>query len=69
MSVSEFRSFKKVVTDYKQLNPHYSDQQIVIQLRLQCDADLKRAIDTNYTNWNDFTVEQAITTFCVLQAI
>ena len=31
-----------------------------MQIRMNTDADLKRAIDTNFPEWNNFTVAQAI---------
>ena len=47
--------------DYKQLTK-YTDQQIVMQIRLNTDTDLKRAIDTNFPAWNNLTVKEAVTT-------
>ena len=32
-----------------------------MQIRMNTDADMKRAIDTNLPEWNNFTVAQAIT--------
>ena len=60
MSIAEFRTYRKDCLDYKKLTK-YSDEQIVMQLRLSMDVDLKRAIDTNYgETWNSFSVEHAV---------
>ena len=60
MSVAEFRTFRKDCMDYKILT-HYTNQQVVLQMRLNMDSDLKRAVDTNYRDtWDNFTVEEAI---------
>ena len=59
MSLSEFRSFKKDVQDYNTLSG-YSEAQVVTQLRLHCDAELKRAIDTNISNWNTLSINEAV---------
>ena len=45
MSPADFRSYKKDVEAYKALT-NLSDHQIILQLRLNMDADLKRIIDT-----------------------
>ena len=59
MSLSEFQTFRKDCEDYKALTS-YSDPQIVMQIRLNTDVDLKRAIDTNYPLWNTYTVSEAV---------
>ena len=60
MSLADFRSFSTDCETYHQLTG-LSDQQVVLQLRLHMDADLKRAIDTNYPEWSRKTVvDQAI---------
>ena len=60
MSLAEFRTYRKDCLDYKKLTK-YNDEQIVIQIRLSMDVDLKRAIDTNYGDkWNTFSVEHAV---------
>ncbi len=61
MSLAEFRTFAKDCTDYKTLT-RLTDHQIVLQMRLSMDNDLKLAIDTNYPNYNTLTVEDAIKT-------
>lgn len=62
MSLTEYRTYSRDCTDYKSLMTGYTDRQIVLQLRLNMDNDLKQAIDTNYPEWNSFTVEEAIKT-------
>ena len=60
MSLAEFRTYRKDCLDYKKLTK-YSDEQIVIQMRLSMDTDLKRAIDTNYgESWNNSSVHDAV---------
>ena len=46
MTPAEFRSYKQDCIDYKKLT-RYTEQEVVMQLRLNMDADLKRAIDTD----------------------
>ena len=60
MSLAEFRTYSKDCRDYQFLT-QYSDQQVVLQMRLNMDVDLKRAIDTNYSDeWDSKTVDDAI---------
>ena len=60
MNANDFRTFSKDCRDYKKLT-NYSDAQIVLQIRMNMDADLKRAIDINYKDdWDSYTVEDAI---------
>ena len=60
MNPNEFRTYRKDCVDYKKLT-HYTDEQVVLQLRLHMDNELKRALDTNFiTSWDTFTVNQAI---------
>ena len=47
MSRSDFRTYKKDVETYKSLS-NLNESQIVLQLRLEMDIDLKRVIDANY---------------------
>ena len=62
MNPNEFRTFSKDCRDYKKLT-QYSDQQIVLQIRLNMDAELKRAIDVNIKeDWDSYDVETAIKT-------
>ena len=61
MSQSEFRTYATDCRSYFQLTG-LTDAQVVLQLRLNMDSDLKRAIDTNYPEWNTQTVEEAINT-------
>ena len=52
MNLSEYRTYCKDCRDYKTLT-NYTDNQVVLQMRLNMDNDLKRAIDTNYsTSWD-----------------
>ena len=60
MTLQEYRTFKKDCTDYKKLT-NYSDEQVVLQMRLDMDGDLKRAIDTNYGNdWDSLLLNEAL---------
>ena len=59
MSQGDFRTYKKDVETYKILTK-YSDAQIVLQLRLSMDADLKRIIDTNYPQWETMELTDAL---------
>ena len=59
MNPLEFRVFSKDVNDYKHLT-ELTDEQVVIQIRLNMDNSLKRVIDTNYPNWNQLSVTDAI---------
>ena len=59
MSLAEFRTYSNDCHAYRTLTK-YEDAQIVLQLRLNMDAELKRAIDTNYMDWNSRTVEEAV---------
>ena len=61
MSLAEFRTFSTDCRSYLKLT-NLTDAQVVMQLRLHMDGDLKRAIDTNHLDWDRKTVEQAITT-------
>ena len=57
MNPNEFRTFSKDCRDYKKLTK-YSDEQIVLQVRLNMDTELKRAIDVNIKDaWDAYTVE------------
>ena len=39
----------------------YTDRQIILQMRLNMDIDLKRSIDTNYgSQWDNNTVADAL---------
>ena len=61
MSLAEFRTFSTDCRSYLKLT-NLTDAQVVLQLRLHMDSDLKRAIDTNYLDWDTKTVEEAIAT-------
>ena len=53
------RTYKKDVETFKTLT-NYPDAQIILQLRLNMDMDLKRVIDANYTDWETFTLNEAL---------
>ena len=60
MNSNEFRTFSKDCRDYKKLT-NYSDVQVVLQIRMNMDSDLKRATDINFKDtWDSFSVEDAI---------
>ena len=60
MNPNEFRTYSKDCRDYKKLTK-YSDDQIVLQIRMNMDSDLKRAVDVNFKDdWDTYTVEVAI---------
>ena len=57
---ADFRMYSKDCRDFMTLT-QFSNEQIVIQMRLNMDADLKRTIDTNFgENWNAMSVEDAL---------
>ena len=53
MNASEFRTFRKDCIDYQRLT-NYTDKQVVLQMRMNMDTDLKQAIDT----WINGTISQ-----------
>ena len=59
MSRSDYRTYKKDVETFKSLT-NYADAQIILQLRLNMDMDLKRVIDANYPNWETMTLDEAL---------
>ena len=53
MNPGEFRTYRKDCLDYKKLT-QFTNEQVVLQMRLNMDLDLKRAIDINYKDtWNE----------------
>ena len=61
MNPGEFRTYRKDCLDYKKLT-QFTNEQFVLQMRLNMDSDLKRAIDITYKDiWNELTVDGAIT--------
>ena len=61
MNPGEFRTYRKDCPDYKKLT-RFTNEQVVLQMRLNMDSDLKRAIDINYKDtWNELIAEGAIT--------
>ena len=60
MSPSDYDTYRKDGLDY-QILTQYSNRQIVLQMRLNKDIDLKRSADINSgTQWDAFTVEVAL---------
>jgi hypothetical protein len=59
MSRSDFRTYKKDVETYKKLS-NLHESQIVLQLRLEMDIDLKRVIDANYPQWESMSLNRAL---------
>ena len=60
MKSSEFRIYSKDYHDFKHLTK-LADEDIVIQMRLNMDEELKRAVDTNYgEEWNSFSLDKAL---------
>ena len=60
MSPADFRTYSKDILDY-QILTQYTERQVVLQLRMHMDFDLKRAIDTNFINQLDnFNVNEAL---------
>ena len=60
MSTAEFRMYSKDCRDFMKLT-QFTNEQIVIQMRLNMDADLKRVVDTNFgDSWNEKSVEDAL---------
>lgn len=60
MNSAEFRMYAKDCRDYKALT-NCKDTQLVIQMRLGMDTEMKRAIDTNFgEEWNTFTLDKAL---------
>ena len=58
MNLNEFRTCHKDCVDYKKLTQY---TEVVLQMRLHMDNELKRALDTNLiTSWDTFTVNQAV---------
>ena len=60
MNSNEFRTYKKDCVDYKKLT-HCTDEQVVLQMRMSMDHDLKQAIDANYKDtWDNCSVDDAL---------
>ena len=60
MSPSDFRTYAKDIQDFQSLTLH-TDSQIIMEMRLNMDVDLKRSIDINYgTQWDTFNVQAAL---------
>ena len=66
MTASEFRTYTKDCQDYKSLT-NCEDKQLVIQVRLNMDAEMKRSIDTNFgDSWNQYTLDKALSSIKAL---
>ena len=60
MSLSDYRTYRKDILDFHVLT-QYTDRQIIFQMRLNMDIDLRRSIDTNSgSQWNNYTVVDAL---------
>ena len=66
MTASEFRTYTKDCQDYKSLT-NCEDKQLVIQMRLNMDSEMKRSIDTNFgESWNQFSLVKALSSIKTL---
>ena len=64
MNSHDFHTFCKDCRDYKKLT-QYSDEQVVLQVRMHMDSDLKRAIDINFRDDCDhYSVESQPLVLC-----
>ena len=59
MSLAEYRTYVNDCNAYQVLTG-YTDNQIVLQLRLNMDAELKRSVDVNYPDWHTKSVGEAV---------
>ena len=59
MSPAEYRTYKKDCESYRTLS-NLTDHQVVLQIRMNMDSDLKRIIDTNHPDWDTKTVNDAV---------
>ena len=60
MNSHELRTYTKDCNDFKKLTA-CTDEQAVLQMRLNMDEPLKQAIDANYSStWDGFTVKEAL---------
>ena len=61
MNSHELRTYTKDCTDFKKLTA-CTDEQAVLQMRMNMDESLKQAIDANYGNtWDALTLQDALT--------
>ena len=61
MNSHEFRTYTKDYTDFKKLTA-CTDEQAVLQMRMNMDETLKQAVDANYgATWDTFTLTNALT--------
>ena len=59
MSLSDLKTYSRDCYDYQTLT-NYTNNQIVLQMRMNMDSDLKRSIDLNHSDWRDKTVIDAV---------
>ena len=60
MNSHELRTYTKDCNDFQKLTA-CTDEQAVLQMRLNMDEPLKQAIDANYSStWDGFTVKEAL---------
>ena len=59
MSLSDLKMYTRDCFDYQTLI-NYTDRQLVLQMRMNMDSDLKRTIDANHPDWRDKTVGEAV---------
>lgn len=60
MSPTEYRTYENDCNAFKNLTG-FTNYQIVSQLRLHMDPDMKRIIDTNHPSWSTSTLDEALT--------
>ena len=58
-SPTEFCTYKKDCSTHRTLTG-LPDNQVVLQLRMDMNAELKHIIDTNNLNWDTLTMDAAI---------
>ena len=59
MSPTEYRTYMKDCKSYLTLT-QLSGHDVVLQIRMNMDSGLKRIIDTNYPQWEQNTVDEAL---------
>ena len=60
MNSHELRTYTKDCNDFKKLTA-CTDEQAVLQMRLNMDEPLKQAVDANYADvWDNYTVKEAL---------
>ena len=59
LSLSDLKTYTRNYFDYQTLT-NYTDRQLVLQMRMNMDSDLKRTIDANHPDRRDKTVGEAV---------